>query len=285
MSNLLIMKKLIVAITLICAVSACGNKKSATADKMTDVIISPHVSDIQMADKPSANNLAGDAISRKIIKEGDISFETNNIYATRNAIYNSLKKLGGYAAEENEANNSDNGRKEYTIKARIPAQNFDLFLNNVSAGAERIDTKNIRVKDVTTEYIDVSTQLANKRKLEDRYLELLKKGNKISDLLEIENKLSEIQTSIESTQGQLNYLEKQVEFGSLDITFYSRQVIKDNGQNFKYKLKAAFSDGWDGLGTIFFGFIGLWPLWVIIILLYLVIKRWRIKVRRRKANL
>jgi polyhydroxyalkanoate synthesis regulator phasin len=277
------MKKILLAAILIVTVSSCERKQSFDKVKVADVEMAPPAEkNLAAADYASADaNVSAPVhknandVSKKIIKEGDISFETGNIYASRDIIHKSLTKLGGYVAEENEANNSDNGRKEYTLKARIPANNFDAFVNSVSSAAARIDTKNIRTKDVTTEYIDITTQLANKKKLENSYLELLKRGDKIADLLQIENKLTELQTDIETTQGQLNYLLKQVDYSSLDITFYSRQLIKDDGQNFSFKLKSALSDGWDILSTLFFGVIGLWPIWIILAAFYFIFKAWR----------
>jgi uncharacterized coiled-coil protein SlyX len=218
------------------------------------------------------------SVDKKIIKEGEIRFKTTDINETRKALYASLKKLGGYVAEESENNDSESGQKEITLQTRIPAKNFDVFLTNVSDNAESIDSKNIRIKDVTTQFIDVTTQLANKKKLEERYLELLKKGSKISDLLEIENKLTEIRSEIESTQGQLNYLTKQVEYSSLNVTFYSKQTVQDNGQTFGYKIKRALSGGWHTLGSLFFGFIE-W--WLIVAGLAYLLKRWR---KTRKAT-
>jgi hypothetical protein len=166
---------------------------------------------------------------------------------------------------------------------RIPSGNFDQFLNGVVSIAEKIDSKNIRRTDVTTEYIDITTQLENKKKLEGRYLELLKKAGKMSDMLEIENKLTEIRTDIESTQGRLNYLLKQVDYSSLDITFYNKQIVPDNGYSFGYKLKSALSDGWIILGGLFFGFLQVWPVWILLGIAAYFVKKWLRKSNQQKA--
>jgi len=280
------MRKLIYLSVVVLTIISCSGKSPVEQDKVvslnrvsTRVVLGKPVAEKEtQADEADRHApAAAKAIDRKIIKEGDIIFETADITSTRDAIYKSLKKLGGYVAVENEANNNDNGRKELTLNVKIPASNFEVFLNNVSSQARVVDSKNIRVKDVTTEFIDISTQLANKKKLEDRYLELLKKGEKIADLLEIENKLTEIRSEIESTQGQLNYLTKQVEFSSLDITFYSRQLSKDTSPTFGFRLLSAFSGGWDILGSLFFGFISWWPIWIILTASLILIRTWRKK--------
>ncbi len=157
-------------------------------------------------------------------------------------------------------------------------------MNNVTQSALKIDAKSIRARDATTDYIDISTHLADKKKLEERYVELLKKGNKISDLLEIENKISQIETSIDSTQGQLNYLVNQVEFSSLNITFYTKKAGRDNSQDFGGKFISALTGGWDDAVMIFLGFISIWPLWIIITILYLAVKNWRKKHPQKKEE-
>ena len=169
------------------------------------------------------------------------------------------------------------------MNARIPEKNFELFLNNVLSGVSKVDSKNIRARDVTSDYIDVTTHLTDKKKLEERYIELLKKGNKMSDLLEIENKISQIETSIDSTQGQLNYLEKQVEYSSLDITFYTKKPGHIIGETFGSRFTEAFSGGWNALVAIFFGLISIWPFWLIGAAIFFGLKNWR-KKHPKKAQ-
>ncbi|MEO6633935.1 MAG: DUF4349 domain-containing protein [Mucilaginibacter sp.] len=282
------MKKLIYpALLVIFALAACGDR-SRPNEKMKAMNVSL-VPPPTEADKIAANENAAapengvQDTSKKIIKEGEISFEAGDIKETRKVIHNSLNKFGGYIAQEIETNNSDYNRKEYNIKARIPAKNFDLFLSGVTSAADKIDSKNIRIKDVTTEFIDITAQLANKKKLEGRYQDLLKQANKMSDLLEIENKLTEIRSSIESTQGQLNYLVKEVNYSTLDITFYTKQLVQDNGKTFGYKLSSSLSGGWEILAVMFFGFMQLWPIWILTGIIIYLIKGWRRRHRDRQA--
>lgn len=292
------MKKTIYLALLVSVLAACSNGSVKDKVKVMNVELAPPsneketLSDAKIAEQPANSRESSPSakttteVSKKIIKEGDINFETNDVKQTRNSIYNALSKLGGYISEESETNSSDYNRKEYNLKIRIPAKSFDQFLNGVTAVAEKIDSKNIRIKDVTAEYIDITTQLSNKKKLEERYLELVKKANRMADLLEIENKLTEIRTDIESTQGRLNYLVKQVEYSSLDITFYTKKIaVQDNGNTFGYRLRSALADGWVVLGGLFFGFIQLWPIWILFGIFIYLIRRWRRKRRDRQPIL
>ncbi len=265
------MKTFVVSFVVLLAFSACEHKSQTEKAKAENVelMAPPLAKQIRVADKMMAKMApATDSktpvsttidTAKKIVKEGEIRFEAKNLKAARDKIVASLKTLGGYVGEENETNNGDNNRREYDLKIRVPSKNFDRFLDALSSNADHIDAKNIRVKDVTTEFIDITTQLKNKQLLENRYLELLKRATKTSDLLEIEDKLESIRTDIETTQGQLNYLNSQVAFSSLDITFYNIPTAERADEQFTTKFKSALAEGWDILKTLFFDTIMLWP--------------------------
>ncbi|WP_432328687.1 DUF4349 domain-containing protein [Mucilaginibacter sp. P25] len=198
-------------------------------------------------------------------------------------LFSSLKKLGGYLAEENETNSGETNQKEYSLKIRIPSKNFDAFLSTLTSSTDHIESKNIHIRDVTTQFIDVRAEISNNKQLEQRYLQLAAKATKMTDLLAIEDKLASIRTTIDSAQGQLNYLSSQVSYSSLDISFYTRHPGEVNtGNGFAYKFKTAIGEGWEVLQNLFFALIALWPLMIGAIIFLLLIRRWK---RRRKANI
>lgn len=284
------MKIYLISFTLLLAFSACGHKDVKLKEVAVDMMMAPKPSVNQSKtayenayDKKAPDSKETVDTSKKIIKEGEIRFQAGNLKATREKIVSSLKSFGGYVAEENETTNSDNNQKEYDLKIRIPSKNFDTFLEALSADADHIDTKSIRRRDVTTEFIDIATQLKNKQLLEGRYLELLKKSTKTSDLLQIEDKLSEIRTDIESTQGQLNYLSRQVAYSSLDIVFYNKQTAQIADEAFSYKFKTAVYDGWNILQSLFFSTVMFWPIIFIAIIFYWIFIRWRRKKAKKAA--
>lgn len=238
--------------------------------------------DAGTANKPTASNPSITDTAKKIIKEGDIRFETGNPKAARQNIVSLLKKLGGYLAEENETNSGETNQKEYSLKIRVPSKNFDAFLNSLTSSADHIDSKNIHIRDVTTQFIDVKAQINNNKQLEQRYLQLAAKAIKMTDLLAIEDKLAAIRTEIDSAQGQLNYLSSQVSYSSLDISFYTRQAnLVNNGNGFGYKFKNSLSTGWDTMQNMFFSIVSLWPLIFVALIIYLLIIRWK---KRRRAT-
>ena len=71
-------------------------------------------------------------------------------------------------------------------------------------------------QDVTEEYIDITARLKTKKELEARYLELLKKANKVEEIVSIEKEIGNLRSDIESIEGRLRYINNAVAYSTLD---------------------------------------------------------------------
>jgi hypothetical protein len=209
-------------------------------------------------------------VERKLIKEGRVEFETDNINSTRKLIFESIEKYKGYTSSDQEYKSI--GRVSNTIVIRVPAKNFDLLLNDATKGVTKFDSKNIEVKDVTEEFLDIQARLKTKKELENRYLELLKKANSVTEILEVEKQIGQLRSEIESIEGRLKYLKSKVSLSTLTMTFY--QSIP-NETEFGNKFKDGFKSGWDNLIWFFVFLTNIWPFILIGIGLIFGIKMWK----------
>ena len=62
-------------------------------------------------------------IERKLIKNGEVEFESENLSKTRKNIFKTIKKFNGYSSSDNEYKNSYEISNSITI--RVPSENFD----------------------------------------------------------------------------------------------------------------------------------------------------------------
>jgi hypothetical protein len=193
-------------------------------------------------------------IERKIIKEGEIAFETTTLYETESLITKTVNEMGGYIANDNVFSNED--RITHRLTVRVPADKFDQLLRRISESAEKIDRKNISVIDVTEEYIDIEARIKTKKELENRYKELLVKAKTVEDLLSIEKEIGTLRTEIESIEGRLRYLQDRVSLSSLTIEYYQ---LTASSFGFLSKLGRAFVTGWNWLLAFIVGLIHMWP--------------------------
>lgn len=202
-------------------------------------------------------------IEQKIIKEGNIKFETNDLEATYNQILKNTVESGATIQNDTEGKDYESVFRKLII--RVPSQNFDVFIKSISKGVAYFDNKEISSQDVTAEYIDIDARLKAKKVLESRYLELLKKANKVSEMLEIEAQLSAIREEIEAKQGELQYMENRVSMSTITIEFY-KTVAEKSGVTISYgtKIWNAITSGFNGLSSFFIGLLSVWPFLIMI---------------------
>ena len=219
----------------------------------------PDSAEVEMADEEIAvsvqtQRIDVETVGRKLIKEGRVAFETNNLNSTRQTIFQAVSKYEAYVSTDQEYTSA--GQISNTVVIRVPADNFDPLLKEATQGVERFDSKEITVNDVTEEFLDVQARLKTKKELETRYLDLLKQAKKVTDILEIENQIGQLRSDIESTEGRLKYLQSQVSFSTLTMTFYESIP---NETAFGQKFKNGFRNGWDNLIWFFVALINVWP--------------------------
>jgi hypothetical protein len=218
-------------------------------------------------------------IEQKVIKKATLKFETSDLEKTRNQIQKAIVENKASIQQENEGKEGYSFYKRITI--RVPNQNFEKLIASIGNGVSYFDEKEISSQDVTAEFIDTEARLKTKKTLETRYLELLKKAGKVSEMLEIEKKLSEIREEIESKEGQLQYMQRQVSMSSVYVEFYKTSPSESGvTKSFGSKMVNALETGFLGLSSLFLWFLEVWPFIIILVALFFLVRR---RFKRKKA--
>jgi len=229
----------------------------------------------------SKNSTTGSYIEQKLIKEAWVEFETSSLENTRTTVYQAVKKHKGYVSSDKEYQGSY--RVSNTIIIRIPSGNFDSFLHDATAEVKQFDKKEINIRDVTEEFLDIEARLKTKKELENRYLELLQKAKNVSEMLEIEREIGKLRADIEAMTGRMKYLQSQVSFSTVTLTFYEKDPEKSElGQKFKTGLQ----DGWNYLIDFFVFLLSIFPFILLVVGLIYIFKiyRKRRRIKREKSQ-
>jgi hypothetical protein len=258
--------KLIILILIIPLLFSCKTRNNSENDRMNKTVmadLSGDGNDVSqnVPPPPSESNAT---VEKKIIKTAYLSIEVLNYQNGRKLIDSTLKLFSAYVVSENLQNTESQISNSINIK--VPANQFEKLLTGLSKIAKKVDFQNVETQDVTEEYIDVQTRLTNTRKVEQTYLKLLKKTNSIEDILKIEQKLGEIRTDIESTEGRLKYLNHQVSYSSINLSVYQTvefRYVPEKMPGFFQRLARALDMGWKGIVTFLLFLIRFWPLWLI----------------------
>jgi uncharacterized small protein (DUF1192 family) len=280
------MKIINLALLLILFSTACNNNRSSgISDNSVPDYENYSSKELVMENESTSTNDIPENIEaslKKIIKDGRMGIKVRDIDKAKESINKAVIDFGGYYANEN-FYNSDY-ESVYSLTIRIPAKNFEKFVAEIESGDNEILNKEIDARDVTTEYIDLETRLENKKNYLQRYKELLTQSKTISEILEIEERIRGLQEEIESTEGQLKYLNDQVAQSTLNLTITKTKSYKfstADRDSFFERLKFSLSRGWYGFVDFTLFVFKLWPFWIILFLLLPFIKKIRRKRRER----
>lgn len=229
------------------------------------------------APPPPGEKEVGTPLEPKLIKTGTLEFETSNLETTYQRVRQAAQSSEAFLSNESSSNQYDRIVQHLTI--RVPSRNFDKLIKAVSEGVKRFDTKTIEATDVTEEFVDAEARLKTKKQLEQRYQELLKRANKVSEILEIEEQIGELRAEIEAVEGRLRYLNNRVDYSTLDIQFYQKMpTLARNDRHFG----RAFLQGWDNFVSLLFGLVANWSTILILVVSGYFLQRY---IRRKLNNM
>jgi hypothetical protein len=219
--------------------------------------IQSQTASLQAADSAQTST---QAIERKIIRNAEISIETDSPNDAQRKIAAIAEKHGGFVvtseSRENPGNNQQLPATTVTVVARVPAAKFGEAVEEIHRLGGRILREKISGQDVTEEYIDLEARIRTKRALEMQFLEIMKQARKVSDALEVQNQLAEVRTEIERLEGRRRFLENQSALSTITIALQTpAPIVAATTSGFWYGVKTAFGDGLDTAAEIVLGII------------------------------
>lgn len=187
------------------------------------------------ADYNESNAIREDVSERKVIKSGYISLETEKFDLVFDSITNKTNEIGGYVRSSSISKNDvriyeNNKYKKQSLRngyleVKIPKENFDEFLNFLKSTADVISL-NTNTQDITESYDITKSRLDALFVQESRILEIMKKAEKVTDLIQLENELNRIRTEIQIASNQLNGWNNQIQYSSISVNI--KEVLPEN---------------------------------------------------------
>lgn len=182
---------------LLVSLAACSAAGTKASDATGDLEYSKGT---LTEDYGSTNTTAGSSVpdisDRKMIRDAELTVETKKFDAFLTALEKKVVEMEGYI-ESSSVNNEgySKGYRRATFVARIPSDSLDGFLNAIGKLGS-ISHKSITTNDVTGEYIDAESRVAALKTEQASLMELLKTATKLDDILEIQDRLSDVTPSL-----------------------------------------------------------------------------------------
>jgi hypothetical protein len=228
-----------------------------------------------------------DVTKRMIIRTGSMGVEVEKYDDAERIVTDVVKKNGGYISNTTSSQNSS-GKKQGMLVLKVPADKYDALISEVSA-AGKVMSQNINANDITEEFIDLEAREKTQKELEQRLLKLLsEKTARLTDVVEVEQKLASVRQVIESIDGRLRYLKNQSDMSTLTLSLYEPAMLTtSSGGGFFYELGQGVKSGLRGFTDILRGMItliiALLPIIILVLVIIWIIRR-IIKKRKLRSN-
>lgn len=215
-----------------------------------------------------------------IIKYGDLSLvvEVGSFDDAFSGVASVAARYGGFVLGSTV---SGGDRRSGYVTIRVRSADFDRAMADLR-GLGDVESESVSGQDVSMQVVDLQARLGSWKAQRDVLLRLLDQAKTVGDTLKVQTELQNVQMNIEQIQGELTYLQDQVDLSTINVAL--REPGANEGIDDRPRIGDAWAKAVDAfLGVIVAMIVGLGYLVPIAVVLAAAVWIWRAVRRRRSA--
>lgn len=187
------------------------------------------------------------AQEQKKIKNGTVNMETKGFDDAVSTLKGIVNDWGGYLESSNVSvynNKNGVGLRQGSFSVRIPADGFDSVRASIEALGS-VTSSSSSETDATEQYYDIAARLQTKELEEQRLLSFINEAKDVSDLIALEQRLSEVRAEIERYKSRMLNIDRLSSYSRLYVyitevmDIYSTETFADRvKKSFKNSISA-----------------------------------------------
>ncbi|HOZ80780.1 MAG TPA: DUF4349 domain-containing protein [Candidatus Woesebacteria bacterium] len=130
-------------------------------------------------------------------------------------IQSQSEKLGGFMV--NSSQNNPSSAATGQIQVRIPQDKLSEALESFKKLSVKTISESVTGHDVTDQYQDLEAKLKVLTTTKSKFESIMSSAVKVSDLLEVQRELINLQSQIDQVKGQQQYLDKTTSFSLVSV--------------------------------------------------------------------
>jgi hypothetical protein len=297
------------------AITACSKKEDAPAMFNAVVQNAPAVNApppapqvLSSGSVPVEAQLSSRALSandgeRKFIRTAQVNFRVNDVYASALGIEDTVASFGGFV-ELNEIGSTVQNTQRHPLgdgkvmeltenivrghlRLRVPSHKTQEFLRAIVGHVVFLNERKFEAHDAQFDMMRKLLEYVRNNDAQDELGQASKDGGKLGQKAAAIASRNEAKAARDEALIQKKEFEDQVAFSTIDLTIYQAPKVEkieltdvdavfyQNRPNLGSRTIHALRSGWDGLLDTLVACIGLWPLWIVIAALTLLVRRFR----------
>lgn len=177
-------------------------------------------------------NQVGGRDDAKIIRTGSIELDVTDVREALRVARNAIVGLGGYVGASSTSNADDRPSAEITY--RIPSDRWEEALDalrDLNGLTTKVAREQTQAVEVTGQVVDLEARIRNLRASETALQGIAANATRISDVLEVESRLTDVRGQIEQLTAALKALNDQASYATLTVYFSTPVVAVEVASN------------------------------------------------------
>lgn len=226
---------------------------------------------------------------RMVVQNSQISLLVKDVSASLRLIKNKTVELGGYMVESSLSRPEEAASGQITL--RVPAEKLDETLNFLRTSSVKVVSENLLGEDVTDQYVDNDARLAILAANKERFEQIMKKATEVTEILQVQREIFNIQSQIDNIKGQQNFLTKTAQMAKLTAYLSTDELALPYAPSSPWRPEVVFKQAVRSLVLTLRGLAGnlIWlavysvvwaPLLLVAYLVYRVYKKLTLKASK-----
>ena len=227
--------------------------------------------------------LAPADVQRSIVYDGTITVRVKDVDVAAASAEALANGSSGYVGGDDR--NIDASKSFATLTLRVPASRFDTTMTALAA-LGKSQSRHISTQDVTGQVVDVQSRLKTQQASVDRIRSLIADTKSISQIVTLEDELTQRESDLESMEAQLRSLTNLTSLSTITVVLLGpdAKVVAKPAKKKTTGFVGGLKSGWHGFvksWTALLTFLGVVLPFVVTIgiVAYVV---WRLFYRRRR---
>ncbi len=150
---------------------------------------------------------------RVIIRTVDMEMVVEDVARAVDDVAAAARAFGGWTVSANRASTHRG-----TVSVRVPAQSLEDAVFEIRKVGVRVSSEKTNSQDVTDEYVDSQSRLVSLRATEQSLLALFERADDVEKALTVQERLAELQATIETILGRIRLMEETAAFSLINVT-------------------------------------------------------------------
>lgn len=232
---------LVLVVIVVCVLAAVASSGVSTQTAQLNMVVAAPTMPPQMAAPGDTRYASGEMdgfvdedlstqqTDRIVLKNAVLTLVVDDVDAKVAQITALAGEFGGWVvnAQVSRAPSGDEIRvTSGVITIRVDAEQLDQALALIKDGVHEVRSELVTGQDVTQDYVDLSSQVANLEAAEKQLQEIMSRADKTEDVLNVYSQLVNVRGQIETMRGRLRYYDEASTLSSIQITLTPTPVIQ-----------------------------------------------------------